>query len=72
MMMSKVKYAIAGILLFAAAMGSACSYAGATAVDKDTVVITKNNAFLFGLLNQVYVCQVSDSGLQNCSSNVSP
>ena len=39
---------------------------------KDTVVITKNNAFLFGLLNTVYVCQVSDSGLQNCSSNVSP
>lgn len=70
--MSKVKYAIAALLLFAAAMGTACSYAGATAVDKDTVVITKNNAFLFGLLNSVHVCDVTDAGLENCSSNAAP
>ncbi len=49
-----------------------CSYGGVAAVDGDTVVIAKSNGFLFGLLNKVYVCQVSDSGLTGCASNESP
>lgn len=70
--MKKAKMLAVGILLTALAVLSACSYAGVAAVDKDTVVITKNDSFLFGALRSVHVCQVTDSGLTNCSSKDSP
>jgi len=68
------KWKMFAVALFVTALGavSACSYAGVAAVDEDTVVVTKNNAFLFGLLNKVYVCQVTDSGITNCSKRDSP
>lgn len=70
--MKKAKMLAVGILLTALAVLSACSYAGVAAVDKDTVVITKNDSFLFGALRSVHVCQVTDSGLTNCSSKDAP
>lgn len=70
--MSKVKVLFAGLLLTVMALASACSYAGVAAVDKDTVVIAKNNGFLFGILNSVHVCQVTDNGLANCASKDAP
>ena len=70
--MSKVKVLFAAIMLTAMALASGCSYAGVAAVDKDTVVIAKNNAFLFGILNSVHVCQVTDSGVTNCGNKDAP
>jgi len=71
-MSTKLKLFFVGLLLTMAAMASACSYAGVAATDDETVVIAKNNSFLFGILNSVHVCKVSDSGLSNCSSGAAP
>ena len=62
------------IALFLAATGVAtgCAYSGVAATDAQTVVIAKNDAFLFGLLRKVYVCQVTPEGLANCSVGQNP
>jgi len=70
--MSKVKVVVAAIMLAAMALASGCSYAGVAAVDEDTVVITKNDSFLFGALRAVYVCQVTDAGVTNCGNKEAP
>ena len=67
-----IRALVVSLLLSAVAISTGCSYAGVAAVDADTVVIAKNNAFLFGILNEVYVCQVSDSGLTACATGQSP
>jgi len=65
------KVAIVGMLMgLATIMG--CAYGGASGVGADHVVITKNNAFLFGALRSVYVCKVTASGLSSCRSGESP
>jgi hypothetical protein len=70
--MGKFKGLVAAIMLVALALASGCSYAGVAAVDKDTVVITKNDSFLFGALRSVYVCQVTDAGVTNCGNKEAP
>lgn len=71
--MTKLKVLVTGLLLaFLASTGAACAYADVTAVDEDTVVVAENNGFLFGIFNAVYVCDVTDAGLANCSSQENP
>lgn len=52
--------------------GTGCAYGGVAAVDSDTVVVLRNDGFLFGLLRKALVCDVGASGLQNCVSGVDP
>lgn len=54
------------------AVGSGCYYGGVAAVNENTVVILRNDSFLFGLLREVYVCKVSDQGLVSCAVGTSP
>jgi hypothetical protein len=61
---------LVAVLLVAAVLGG-CAYGG-VALNGDRAVVAKNNAFLFGLLNKVYVCDVSDNGLSNCSESENP
>ena len=65
------KVAIVGMLLGVASMVG-CAYGGAATVGSDTVVITRNDGFLFGALNSVYVCKATASGLSNCRTGESP
>lgn len=67
--MNTLKKIVAAALL-ASALGG-CSY-GSIATAGDKVVITKNNAFLFGLMNAVYVCDVTPQGVANCATAESP
>ena len=48
-----------------------CSYGG-VAMTANKAVIARNDHFLLGLLRQVYVCDVTDSGLSNCSAKMNP
>lgn len=70
--MNKLKFTIAACLFASTAALGGCAYGGVAAVDDDTVVILRNNGFLFGLLRSVHVCQVSDSGLTNCATSDRP
>ncbi len=60
------------LMLAISALASACAYGGVAAVNENTVVILRNDAFLFGLLREAYVCKVSDQGLVSCQVGVSP
>ena len=50
---------------------SGCSYGG-VAVVGDKVVVAKNNGFLFGILNSIYVCKLGDNGLHGCAAGEAP
>ncbi len=67
--MKKIKALIVGGLLVAAL--GACAYGGAAAAG-DKVVVLRNDMFLFGMLRQAFVCQITDSGLANCGANQNP
>ena len=62
--------------LFAASViasaASGCAYGGAAGAGPDKVVITRNDAFLFGILRKVFVCKVADGGTQSCADADSP
>ncbi len=60
-----------GAVILMAAMFGGCAYGGVAGVG-DKVVITRNDAFLFGVLRKVYVCKVADSGVSDCQTNESP
>ena len=63
------------VVLLAGVSGSVlggCSYGGVAAVGTDKVVVAKNNAFLFGILNKIYVCKVADTGVSACASADAP
>lgn len=63
----------AALMTALALSASACSYGGvAMNADGTKAVITRNDSFLFGLLRQVYVCQVSDQGVTNCNKSDRP
>ena len=70
--MNMLKFTIAACLFGSAAAVGGCAYGGVAAVDDDTVVIVRNDAFLFGLLRSVHVCQVADTGLTSCQSDEKP
>ena len=60
-----MKRLFAGVVL-ATLMTSACAHqAGGVSAD-GKVVIVKNVGFLFGILNKIFVCKVTDSGLSGC------
>lgn len=58
-------------LILATGLLGACSYGGVAAAG-NSVVITRNDAFLFGALRKVYVCQVTPQGVTGCASAESP
>lgn len=58
-------------LVVATGLISACSY-GSIATAGNAVVITRNDAFLFGALRKVFVCQVTPQGASACAANESP
>ena len=68
----KAKAVFITLLMALCAVAAGCSYGGVAAVNENTVVVLKNNAFLFGIFNEVYVCKVSDGGLTSCATNHSP
>lgn len=50
-----------------------CAYGGVTAINKGkSVVITRNDGFLFGALRKVYVCKAGKSGLSDCKETEAP
>jgi len=49
-----------------------CAYGGAAMGSADKVVVTRNDAFLFGILRKVFVCKVADAGLSACSESEAP
>jgi hypothetical protein len=68
--MKKILLALVAVPVLVAATG--CAYGGLGGVGTDKVVITRNDAFLFGALRQVFVCKVADSGVSSCQSAESP
>jgi hypothetical protein len=58
-------------ILTLAASAPGCAYGGIGAVG-DKAVVTRNDAFLFGILRKVFVCKVADSGLTSCQSADAP
>lgn len=70
--MRNVKVLVLGLFVAGSALAAGCAYGGIAAVDNNTVVITRNDGFLFGALRKVYVCQVSDAGLTACADRVAP
>ena len=48
-----------------------CAYSGVAAAPDGTVVITRNDMLLFGLLRKVYVCKVNGDKLA-CTETPAP
>jgi hypothetical protein len=55
----------------AGAVMGGCAYGGVAAAPDGTVVITRNDGFLFGALRKVFVCKVNGPAL-NCSETSAP
>jgi hypothetical protein len=58
-------------LLAVALLGAGCAYGGATTTQDGSVVITRNDLILFGLLRKVYVCKQTGSELV-CTETKAP
>ena len=68
--LTKMKRLLLGVVL--ASSMSACAYApGGVSADGHAVIV-KNNGFLFGIFNKVFVCKVTEGGLQGCVAGESP
>ena len=63
---------IAILTVVGSLFGTGCAYGGIAAVDSDTVVVLRNDSFLFGLLRKAVVCDVTPAGLANCVSGAKP
>jgi hypothetical protein len=65
------------VALLVAALGGTgavvggCAYGGVAAAPDGTIVITRNDTFLFGALRKVFVCKVAGSTL-NCAETAAP
>jgi len=68
--MKKIVFAVLAVAMSASAMG--CAYGGVSGVGADKVVITRNDAFLFGILRTVFVCKVADTGVSSCQAADAP
>jgi hypothetical protein len=53
------------------AMAGGCAYSGVASTPDGTVVITRNDLLLFGLLRKVYVCRANGNQLV-CSETAAP
>lgn len=73
-MSKSLKLIVASFMLAVVAISSGCySYGGVAAPDENTVVVSRNSAFLsFIFPREMYVCKVTDKGLRNCSAQESP
>ena len=69
--MNKIKGLVL-VLITSAAVLSSCSYAGVSATPDGKAIVAQNNGLLFGMLNKIFVCQVTDAGLTNCATGESP
>ena len=68
-MSTKLKAFVAAALFALTASG--CAYVH-TATVGEKAIVAKNNMFMFGMLNAIYVCDVTDNGLSNCVEGESP
>jgi hypothetical protein len=66
-----VAVVLAATLLGSGAMMTACAYGGVASTPDGTVVIVRNDFFLFGLLRKVYVCKNAGAGL-TCTETSAP
>lgn len=66
--MKKLQAVLVGAVV--AASLAACAYTG-VAASGEKVVIARTG-LIYGLMRQMYVCQITDSGLTNCATNESP
>ena len=57
------------LALTSVGIGSGCSYGGVATVDDNRVVIVRNGG-ISG--RKVYVCDVTETGVSNCSRDESP
>jgi hypothetical protein len=67
---------LSAVVLLAATLGtgavmSGCAYGGVAAAPDGSIVITRNDMFLFGALRKVFVCKVAGSTL-NCAETAAP
>ena len=53
------------------AVVSGCAYGGVASTPDGTVVITRNDLFLFGALRKVFLCKVAGSTL-SCAETAAP
>ena len=67
---------VMGFVLAAALAAPAltgCAYGGVAATQDGTkAIITRNDAFLFGILRKVFVCKVDAAGVQGCAEGDAP
>ncbi len=68
--MKKSIFGLVAAAMVAGVLGG-CAYGGVAGVG-DKVVITRNDAFLFGILRKVFVCKVADSGVSSCNEGEAP
>ncbi|HEY6477243.1 MAG TPA: hypothetical protein VI456_11730 [Polyangia bacterium] len=68
---------ISAVALLAVTLGGTgavvggCAYGGVAAAPDGSIVITRNDMFLFGALRKVFVCKVAGSTL-NCAETAAP
>ena len=68
---------ISAVALLVAALGGTgavvggCAYSGVAAAPDGSIVITRNDLFLFGARRKVFVCKVAGSTL-NCAETAAP
>jgi len=63
---------LAGLLFVASMSLVACAYQPGGVSADGHVVLVKNNGILFGLLNKIFVCQVTPAGLSGCAAAEQP
>jgi len=71
-MIKAMKVLFASLTLAAIVALTGCAYGGVGVSADGHAVVARNDAFLFGLLRKVFVCQVSPTGLTACGSGESP
>ena len=58
-------------VVVAMALG-ACAYGGVGVTADGKAVVAKNDGFLFGLMRNIYVCNVTPGGLTGCQASEHP
>jgi hypothetical protein len=67
----RLKTVLAASVLGSTLAMTGCMYGG-IAASGDSVVITRNDMFLAGLLRKVFVCQVTPGGVTQCMEAEAP
>jgi hypothetical protein len=66
------KIAALGLLALTCGGAFGCAYGGVASTPDGTVVLTRNDLILFGLLRKVFVCKVAGPGLTCNEAAVAP